>query len=336
MSLREHLRHYYARLVRKFLRNRRTPKLYVMPSTLMVELTNRCNVNCLHCPREFTLGKAMDVGEMEFQFFKAIFDQCYVTLTSISLTGLGETLLYRDLFRVTDYVKKKREDLQISISINGTLLNDEMITRLCGSGIHTVQISIDGYDQTSFSNIRKNINFGKFTERVRKLAEEADRTIDVCANVVLMRENISELPQFVDFIKKLSIRKINFTPINLVAVDFEDSYYEIFGDTRFQRQVKQLEEKAQKEELTITFYKPVVPCTFPWDAIYITWDGYIVPCCAKPFPKVLNFGDLHQQKFEEVVNCPEFRKFREQMIKGNIPPFCEKCHNFYPEIASAF
>lgn len=302
----------------------------------MVELTNRCNASCVHCPREFSLGKEMDVGDMEFELFETIFDQCRTTLTSIGLTGLGETLLYKDFFKVTELVRKRQRNLHIFISINGTILSDGMIERLCRSGIDTVQISVDGHDESTFSFIRKNVNFAKFTERVKKFAEEAKGIIHIHANVVLMRENMADLPQLVDFIKKLNIRKINFTPINLVATDFEDSYYKIFEDTRIHQQVNQLREKAQKEELAITFYKPEGSCTFPWDPIYITWDGYIVPCCAKPFPKVLNFGNLHQQKFKEVVNCPEFRKFREQMIKGNIPSFCEKCHNFYPEIATAF
>ncbi len=33
-------------------------------------------------------------------------------------------------------------------------------------------------------------------------------------------------------------------------------------------------------------------CHLPWNHFYVSWDGYMTPCCAKPFPKELNFGNV--------------------------------------------
>jgi len=63
-----------------------------LPSTIMLELTNRCNLACTTCPREYEYGKAMEQGAISVNQAKKIIDELWCYLDSIGLTGMGERL----------------------------------------------------------------------------------------------------------------------------------------------------------------------------------------------------------------------------------------------------
>ena len=67
-------------------------------------------------------------------------------------------------------------------------------------------------------------------------------------------------------------------------------------------------------------------CRFPWSHFYICWDGFIAPCCAKPFPKELNFGNVFENGVLNVLNSKKYRNFRTLWYKNQAPNFCNKCH----------
>jgi radical SAM protein with 4Fe4S-binding SPASM domain len=92
-------------------------------------------------------------------------------------------------------------------------------------------------------------------------------------------------------------------------------------------------EKAigQHPEVTVTNKNFVTQnsfqkCPFPWTHFYITWDAYMVPCCAKPFPKEMNFGNVRGRKVIDVLNSTQYQKFRKMWFENKSPIFCEKCH----------
>lgn len=55
------------------------------PSTLMLELTNKCNLHCITCPREYGYGRRMDIGNMDTALARNIIDSAYPYLQSIGL-----------------------------------------------------------------------------------------------------------------------------------------------------------------------------------------------------------------------------------------------------------
>ena len=52
----------------------------------------------------------------------------------------------------------------------------------------------------------------------------------------------------------------------------------------------------------------------------------MTPCCAKPFPKELNFGNVFETSLMQCLNSKEYRQFREMWYKNETPEFCKKCH----------
>src|SRR5437762_9437622 len=86
------------------------------PSSIMLEVTNNCNLGCITCPREYDFGKAMDKGTIQFEKMAKVIDEVAPYIDSIGLTGLGETLLYKKLEQTLRYIKEKNKGIQTFIS----------------------------------------------------------------------------------------------------------------------------------------------------------------------------------------------------------------------------
>jgi radical SAM protein with 4Fe4S-binding SPASM domain len=303
------------------------------PSTIMIELTNLCNLACTTCPREYEYGKAMDKGMIDIGKAKKIIDEVWPYLDSIGLTGMGETFMYKEIGEIIDYIKSKNKGIIISVSTNAVLPNFiERVTPLIGN-IDTIQISIDGLNEV-YESIRKKASFQKLDENIKilsKLCNETSTTLML--NMVVTKENYSQMPLLVNYADEVGIDYMDFTLFNLASVtNLPQSYYEFYKSKEFLAAVRELETAMIKSKrVTVTnrnfstdngFRK----CPFPWSHFYICWNGFVTPCCAKPFPKELNFGNVFESNVIDVLNSNTFRQWRELWFANSAPEFCHKCH----------
>ena len=319
------IRHFYLKSIKS------TKVAY--PSTIMLELTNRCNLACTTCPREYDYGKAMDKGQMSIESAKKIIDELWPYLDSIGLTGMGETFLYKELEEIIDYIKKKNEGIIISLSTNAVLPDFiEKVTGIIGK-IDTIQISVDGMGET-YETIRRNASFQKLDDNLRSLQKLSENTrTDLMLNMVVTKENYRQMPLLVKYAEEIGIKYMDFTLLNLASITTtERSYYEFYNSSEFLKVISELEDTIRKTpEVLVTernfqtansFQK----CPFPWTHFNICWNGFITPCCAKPFPKELNFGNSTDDKVLNILNSTGFRRFRTLWYENKTPDFCHKCH----------
>lgn len=137
----------------------------------------------------------------------------------------------------------------------------------------------------------------------------------------------------IKYAKKINIKYLDFTLFNLASVtDIEQSYYTFYQSVDFQKAIEELE-KAIKDtpevlvtERNFTTDNSFQKCPFPWTHFYISWDGFVPPCCAKPFPKELNFGNVFNSKIIDILNSNRYREFRTLWFRDTPPDFCYKCH----------
>ena len=303
------------------------------PSTIMIELTNLCNLACTTCPREYDYGRAMDKGNMSLKSAKKIIDEVWPYLDSIGLTGMGETFLYKEISEIVNYIKKKNEGIIISVSTNAVVPNFiEKVSDLLGK-IDTIQVSIDGLEDI-YEKIRKKSDFKTLDNNLRTLSKISKNVgTDIMLNMVVTKENYKHMPLLIKYAKEIEIKYMDFTLFNLASVtDIEQSYYDFYQSVEFQKTIEVLEETiTNTPEVTVTernfktdnnFQK----CPFPWSHFYICWNGYVPPCCAKPFPKELNFGNVFNSKVIDILNSSSYKEFRTQWFKNTPPVFCNKCH----------
>ena len=319
------VRHFYLKAVHS------TKVAY--PSTIMLELTNHCNLACSTCPREYAYGKEMDKGMMSVEQAKTVIDELWPYLDSIGLTGMGETFLYKEIEEVIDYIKEKNEGIIISVSTNAMLPNFlEIITKLIGK-IDTIQISIDGLDDV-YNSIRKKADFQVLDNNLKELAKISEGTkTDLMLNMVVTKENYFQMPLLIKYATKINIKYMDFTMFNLASVtNLDKSYYSFYQSSEFLKTEQEMKDVSESiKDIHVTWKGFTIDgyfqkCNLPWTHFYICWNGFVTPCCTKPFPKELNFGNVFEEGVMNVLNGEKYRDFRKLWYANKTPDFCNNCH----------
>ena len=310
--------------------NRNHDTVIAHPTNGMIELSNQCNLHCIMCPREFQYGKEMDKGYMPLDRAKQIIDEMYPYLDSIGLTGLGETMLYPHLLEVVQYIKKKKKSIIITISTNAHLKDYKERIEPILPYLDNIQFSVDG-GQDTYSTIRPGTSFEIIKENIRHTIHKG-KNVTSMINFVAMKENYHDMTNIISFAHELGIKYVNFNCVSIASnPTAQRTYYDFFQSEEFikaKEDVTAMRKRFPDMEITGPDYPEngeFRNCIFPWEYPYITWDGYYVPCCGKPFPKLLNFGNVFEKGVMSVLNSPEAQAFRRKWQQNTPPLFCHNC-----------
>ena len=196
--------------------------------------------------------------------------------------------------------------------------------------IDNIQFSIDGTDKI-YEYIRPNTDFNFITENIKTILREAKDTVFM-TNTVIMQENLNNLHDIVEYAYNLGIRNINFNQMNLAAMPQEDiTKYNLYTSENYKSEIGRIEEFKRKYPdvnitgLSIQKKSGFRQCPYTWHHQYITWDGYLVPCCTIPFPKLSNFGNVLKDGVLNSLNSKASQQFRKAWIENAHPAFCSRC-----------
>lgn len=195
--------------------------LYLHPRLrfLFFELTDQCNLNCLHCGSKCTAKNSnfLPLAEIE-QTLKSVSEKYDPGNIMVCLTG-GEPFLHPDLFQIVSMAHTM--GFPVGITSNGTLIDSRKALALLTAGLDTITISIDGVGSThdEFRGLRGS--FDKATEGIHAL-REAGLQPEVLT--VVHRKNLSKLEEIYRFVQKEGIffwRLTNIDPIGRAGVNKE-------------------------------------------------------------------------------------------------------------------
>ena len=299
----------------------------------MMEVTNHCNLGCITCPREYGFGQAMAKGTIDLENMKKVVDEIGPYVDSIGLTGLGETLLYKKLEEILRYIKNRNKGIQTFISTNAHIPGAEEYVERMAPYLDTLQISIDGIGKT-YEAVRLKSDYKFFFETATKLVNACKRNnVSVMFNFVAVKENFTQMKDVIKLASELGVSYVNFTPVNIGSITTANlDYYKLFYTGEFKNELRlafELSKQLGNVEITLWDVKKkneFKKCHLPWNHFYISWDGYMTPCCAKPFPKELNFGNVFETSLMQCLNSKEYRQFRKMWYQNITPEFCKKCH----------
>lgn len=305
------------------------------PIYVQVEPTIVCNLACSFCINP-ELNRS--VRFMSAEQFETILDQI-PSLEKVSLVGIGEPLLNKDLMDMVRAAKARR--MNVGFTTNGTIMPPRIIEEICDIRPDWLNISLDGATKATFEGIRLGADFDAILKNVERLMgamDEAART-EVAIWFVGLNENIHELPALVRLVDGLGIRNLNVQSVHFWG---HESWRE---KNEPQSILTQLEragtffEEARREATSrgVSLEVCNLPdpqlgrqCQWPWRACYITAEGFITPCCIQGSdPTVINFGNIFEQPFEEIWNSPAYQDFRRKLKSPDIPKICEGCTSYY-------
>jgi radical SAM protein with 4Fe4S-binding SPASM domain len=268
---------------------------------------------------------------MDIDKFKKLFTAVYPYLSTVGLTGLGETVLYPHLRECVEFIKAKKSAISIYLSTNASVPSCVEVMDSVMNTLGTIQISIDGVGSV-FEQVRRGATYDAFLRNATHIAQHAKRKgVGVVLNMVIIKENYHQMVDIIKLAKTMDVPGVTVTPINLAGVDWDLSYYDFFRSSEFTSVLEQARRAAVREGISFSYvtdvpHKGIRNCRYVWNHSYITWDGFLVPCCAKPFPKELNFGNVFEKGLFRCLNSRRAVAFRIAALSNTIPEFCSRCH----------
>lgn len=160
---------------------------------LMINITERCNLQCKHCyiPEKNQVDMSLD------NLKKLINDFYALQGSRLILTG-GEPFLYSNLLPLMHFLKKI--PLQKVLLSNGILINEKLeLLKLLKENYFEVFVSLDGLKEAH--NDLRNANCFRDTLEGIKILLEND--ISVSINTMVHKENINQFDEMYNLIKSL-------------------------------------------------------------------------------------------------------------------------------------
>ncbi len=166
------------------------------PRLIAWELTNACNLACIHCRADAIKEPGPD--ELSTDEAKHFIDELIEYKPIIILTG-GEPLLRPDVYEIAQYATRK--GFRVVLATNGTLLTPEIVKRLIDVGIQRVSISIDGSSAETHDTFRAER--GAFEGALRGIELLKNQGLDFQINTTITKRNLDEIPGIYDLAIKL-------------------------------------------------------------------------------------------------------------------------------------
>jgi radical SAM protein with 4Fe4S-binding SPASM domain len=274
---------------------------------------------------------------MPFSLFKRIADELFPYSKFVDLRGFGESTILPNFLDYVNYALKY--DCDIGILTNLSVSNDKMWEHLISNN-YWIGISIDGPDKETYSRIREASHFGQVISNIKllvRLSRKFKKDIKrLYLLVVVQKDNVEHLTDFIELACKLGIKRVEFKPVrsndsNIWLQDIQDL-------TR--NEVKKAVQLAKKHgiDLIITgsFFdtefeqsmglKPMDRCPRPWSHLYIAYNGFVGPCNHR---HDLLFGNLKYWMFNEIWNSGHYQLFRKIINTSNRPDRCDECFTSY-------
>lgn len=302
------------------------------PSSMLVNLTNKCNLRCIMC--EVVKSDCVISDDM---LSDIINHMKYLEL--VTCLG-GEVFLY-DKFNIL--VKNaKKFDTELSVSTNGLLLSDNI--SMFENMKVSVGVSVDGFDKDTYEKIRRNGNFDVLTENMAALSgliqKESFKQVKTLLHMVIMKNNYKQIRKAFDFALKYNFSILNFLKLNsafqympneqemeyavnqiqqcMDIVDREKYSIQIFTDPNLN--VVRKNQKNLYNNVSLVQNELYVKCNVPWKNISVAVNGGVYFDCrsdCKTFE--------HLETIEKSWNSLAIQKIRQAIIDGNYIEPCKDC-----------
>ncbi|MFN3201867.1 MAG: radical SAM protein [Bradymonadia bacterium] len=284
------------------------------PFRLWVEPTSHCNIACQMCPTpDFTRDMK---GYMSMEVFRHIVDQVSPFLNEIYLFHRGESLLNPNISDMVAYAKAA--GMSTKINTNVTLLTEKRAQALLDAGLDLISFSVDGYNKEVYEKIRRKAKWDKVLPNARRFLE--------------MREEggYKTLAQ---------MEVLEFRHLFESDAAFEEAqkdFWAYFEPYEWDKQIRRdLHNVGGNVDLDVndgyTREKEVYqPCSYPWYALAILWNGKVHPC-PRDFMGKMPIGDVRTEHILDIWNGDRMRQIRDGVIRKDFADqeVCASCDQPY-------
>ena len=258
------------------------------PLHLDIELSSICNLKCDFCFQNGMLTPPL--GLMDIRLFKRIIDQGVKEgLCAIKLQIRGESLLHPQFFECVDYAKQKGV-LDVQVTTNGTLLNNETIQRILFSRLDAIILSIDSHHADSLAKKNKTTSYSSTEEKIKHLLNEREK-FDKQKPWIRLQSSIPN-EDFNSHQAAKSYLQKNFPKADIYVVS------RIF-DFRYNHDA--YPDLCENYDL--------LPCPYLMQRLAVFWNGDVTVCCSD-YNNRFQLGKFPDQTIQAIWHSKKLQIFR--------------------------
>jgi radical SAM protein with 4Fe4S-binding SPASM domain len=285
---------------------------YIIYSSAM-ELTWRCNFNCIHCYQYPSPSAELKTEEVKDIIAQLADMGCLY----LSFTG-GEPLLRDDFWEIAAYAREKT--FALTLQTNGFLLTPESINRIKELNFLDVDLSLLGAGPGTHDAIVGRP--GSFKKVVRAIELLRERKVTTNVKVTLMRQNFSQFKEMKTLVEDLDANLV-MSPLlfpirrgkSLDSLRIDDEQMRNYYQEMIPfEEIKESEERASERSFLICQTGKTYCCINP--------EGKVYPCIM--FPTIV--GDLRKKSLKEIWHdspLPVLERIRAMSVSDLVD--CTKC-----------
>ena len=166
-----------------------------IPKEIVLEITQKCNLNCLVCFSQRT------TKELSLAKIKETIDECHnLKIKTIRFTG-GEPLLYKSVEAALSYAKEK--SLYVILNTNATIL-DKGTKATFKNYVDNILISFQGFNPASERKLtRYSYNF---KQKLKNIIELTYLIPKIRLGTAISQTLLDNLSKYYNLMKKLNIK----------------------------------------------------------------------------------------------------------------------------------
>ncbi len=321
------------------------------PERISLFLTNKCNLHCRHCWRNWADWDRSSASELpDARWMRLVDEGAEIDTRHWIFLGGGEPLVRHKLMMQMIH-KMAAHSMTSWIHTNGTLFTPEMIDAMMDKGVQEIIFSIDGPDAATNDAIRGSgfekavSNMAYFEQRKKQLSVDCP---GLFLNATLTNLTYDQLDRFADLAASIGPGVKVFLS-GLIVEDVETASLALSPEQKsalpeyLQKGMRRARELGISTNFdrfldgeliddNLNMQRNVQPsqriglsgalCYEPWLSAAILPDGTLGPCCAFFDPKSLSIRDL---SLKEVWTGVYMQGVREGMFNGKPPGYCVRC-----------
>ena len=291
------------------------------PLSATIELTERCNLNCLHCYiNKAATDDASQSKELDTSTWKHVLDQMAEAGTLFLLITGGEPLLRPDFKQI--FTHARRLGMLVTLFSNATLLTPEMANLLSDLSLHSLEVSLYGATQETYEKVTRQP--GSFKGSMRGIELALSRGIKLSLKTVLLTKNQHELAAMQQLTESFGLDfRYDSTIWPRLDGSFHNMAYQVSDakmltlDTQDESRSEKWLEAAQNSQGYYLRSEKVFTCGAAYRSCHVDARGRMSPCMMvrKPAYDIPSMGFM-----PAFTKLGEVREWERQMHTE-----CEAC-----------
>lgn len=175
----------------------------VFPSQVIIDVTEICNLACTHCPHPaFKRSEHYSGAQLGAELNAKAVDEVRTHgrghTQYIRYSSEGEPLVHPGGYEMIEYAART-SGVYVTLTTNGTIMNEQRTQRLLESGVHMIDISIDAFRPETYARIRVNGDLEVTRRNVLRLLDwirQSRATTKVVVSFIEQPENAAEAADF--------------------------------------------------------------------------------------------------------------------------------------------